>query len=262
MSKWNAEDYEKNSAAQQRWGEALIDRIAFQENERVLDLGCGDGKLSARIAVRVPTGCVVGVDKSGDMIRLAQEKYADRAPHLRFQVEDASFLSFEKTCFDVVFSNAALHWVLDHVPVLKGIHRCLAPQGRINLEMGGKGNAKHVIESMTVLLSRPEWVSYFTDFQFPYGFHSPDDYEIWLTETGLKPMHIELVHRDMVHTAEKFKSWIRTTWLPYTHRVPEDLRDRFIEDFADVYLEQCPLDSEGLVHVDMVRLCVEAVKES
>lgn len=262
MPKWNAKDYEQNSAAQQQWGEALIDRITFQGNERVLDLGCGDGKLSARIADRVPAGKVVGVDKSEDMIRLAQEKYADRSPHLRFQVEDASALSFEEPCFDVVFSNAALHWVLDHRPVLRGIHRCLAPQGRVTLEMGGKGNVELLLDSMNKLTSRSEWTSYFTDFGSAYGFHSPDDYEAWLTEVGLKPMHIELVHRDMVHTVDKFKSWIRTTWLPYTHRVPEDLRDRFIDDFADVYLEQCPLDSEGLVHVDMVRLCVEAVKES
>ena len=260
MSQWDAKDYEQNSAAQQQWGEALIDRIAFQGNERVLDLGCGDGKLSVRIADRIPTGSVVGVDKSEDMIRLAREKYAERAPQLRFQVEDASAIPFEAE-FDVVFSNAALHWVLDHVPVLEGIHRCLSRPGRAILEMGGKGNAKNVIESMNSVISQPEWSSYFTDFQSAYGFHAPTDYEVWLKQVGLKPAHIELVHRDMAHTIDKFKSWIRTTWLPYTQRVPEDLRDRFIDDFVEAYLEQCPPDQEGLVHVDMVRLCVDAVKE-
>ena len=94
----------------------------------------------------------------------------------------------------------------------------------------------------------------------PYGFHGPGDYELWLSEAGLLPIRAELIPKDMVHTREKFDSWIRTTWLPYTNRVPAALREEFIEDLVNAYLSANPYCPDGLVHVAMIRLEVEAQK--
>ncbi|MCP4108178.1 MAG: hypothetical protein GY749_21980 [Desulfobacteraceae bacterium] len=76
--------------------------------------------------------------------------------------------------------------------------------------------------------------SFFKDFTFPYGFHSPGDYEKWLAQVGLKAKRIELIPKDTRHKGkEKLAGWVRTTWLPYTERVPENMRESFISDFAD-----------------------------
>src|SRR5512133_3316891 len=137
MTAWNPSDYAQHSSAQQIWARELIAKLHLAGHERVLDIGCGDGKVTAEIASAVPRGSVVGIDNSTDMIGYAKAAY--EAGNLRFQVADAAALPFQAE-FDVIFSNACLHWIYDHKPVLAGIRRSLAPGGRVLLQMGGKGN--------------------------------------------------------------------------------------------------------------------------
>lgn len=259
MHRWDPKDYAQNSGAQQGWAEDLMERLRLSGDERILDLGCGDGKVSAALADRVPDGAVLGVDSSADMIRFARENLASRAPRLNFEECDAAALHFENE-FDVVFSNAALHWVQDHPAVVRGIARALRPGGRILLSMGGEGNVAEVIAATRSLTKEPAWAPYFEDAFFTYAFHGPEDYKGWFKGAGLEPVRLELVPKDMIHTREKFTAWIRTTWIRHTQRVPEDRRERFISDLVDHYLRRCPPDSEGLVHTHMVRLEVEATK--
>ena len=181
-------------------------------------------------------------------------------PNLRFQCEDASRLPFEDK-FDIVFSNATLHWVLDHKPVLQGIYKSLKHDGKILLQMGGRGNAYKVESIIKNLIHKEEWSRYFDDFSFSYGFYGPDEYNKWLHEAGLLAKRVELIPKDAKHEGRSgLESWIRTTWLPYTHQVPEKERELFITQLADDYLQQHPADESGIVHVDMMRLEVEAVK--
>jgi len=122
---WDASDYAKHSNAQQKWAKELISRINLRGSESLLDIGCGDGKITAEIASCLKAGTVVGIDNSAEMISLAKEKFPNSThPNLSFLKQDARELSFCQE-FDVIFSNAVLHWVLDHRPVLKGIYRSL-----------------------------------------------------------------------------------------------------------------------------------------
>jgi trans-aconitate methyltransferase len=259
--KWNAIDYAKSSSVQQQWAHELIRKLNLKGNERVLDIGSGDGKVTAEIAVHVPNGFVIGIDSSEEMIRLAQSMFsADVFTNLRFQQGDASSLSF-KNKFDIVFSNATLHWILDHRPVLRGICACLKRSGRVLLQMGGRGNAGEVMDVVTRIIKKEEWRKFFDGFSFSYGFYGPDEYRMWLREAGLEIKRVELIPKDAAHQDRSgFESWIRTTWLPYTQRVPEDKREIFISQLADDYLQQRPADETGIVHVNMIRLEVEALK--
>ncbi len=259
MYQWNPKDYAQNSGAQRGWAVELMERLQLSGDERILDIGCGDGKVSAALADRVPDGAVVGIDSSADMIRFARESHASYGPRLIFEVCDAAALQFENE-FDVVFSNAALHWVRDHPAVVQGIARALRPGGRTLLSMGGKGNVAEVIAATQSLAKAPDWAPYFKDAFFTYSFHAPEDYQAWLSDAGLEAVRLELVPKDMVHTREKFTAWIRTTWIRHTQRVPEDRREQFISDLVDHYLGRCPPDPQGLVHTHMVRLEVEATK--
>lgn len=260
MHKWDPSDYEKSSSAQYRWAMDLVSRLDLREDERVLDVGCGDGKITAQLASRLPKGEVLGIDLSRDMIDFAKGRYPSKTySNLDFQLGDANKLDFNKE-FDLVVSFACLHWVKDHLPVLKGIGRSLVPSGRVLLQFGGKGNAEEILATTENLIRDDKWSGYFKDFSFPYHFYGPDEYRVWLNLAGLKARRVDLVPKDMVQTGKKgLEGIIRNTWLPYTERLPEKLRSEFVNEIADRYIENHPL-VEGLAHVKMVRLEIEAVK--
>ena len=258
---WDAVDYARHSEAQQTWARELTVKLALAGDEEILDIGCGDGKVSAALAALVQKGSVVGVDSSEAMIALASATFPSKFhPNLSFQHQDARALVFEEQ-FDRIFSNAALHWILDHRPVLASMFRALRPGGLAVVQMGGRGNAAGVVAIMDELMRKATWRDYFQGFSFPYGFYGPDEYASWLEEVGFTIRSIELIGKDMVHEdRDTFTGWIRTTWLPYTDRVPEGLRERFIGELVSGYLARHPVDAQGAVHTDMQRLQFVAAK--
>jgi trans-aconitate 2-methyltransferase len=260
QQKWNAEDYAKNSSEQLRWARELMAKLALRGCESVLDIGCGDGKISAQLALAAKSGKVLGVDLSEDMIRLAAENYpAARYPNLSFLRMDAADIRLSEK-FDAAFSNAALHWVKNHTAVLRGVHACLKSGGKILFQMGGRGNAADVLCAMEKVWLSPRWRPYFAGFTPPYHFYGPQEYEDWLPECGFGPVRVELVPKDMQHQGEEgFMGWLRTTWFPYTDLLPAELRDAFLAELVETYTAAYPLDSQGIIHVKMIRLEVEAV---
>lgn len=258
---WNADDYAKHSSSQYKWAQELIPKLKLSGSEVLLDIGCGDGKITAVLAKSLPDGCVVGIDSSEDMVTLAQQAFPpDTYPNLSFQRMDARTLTFQEK-FDRVFSNAALHWIIDHKSVLRGVQRSLKSGGRLLFQMGGKGNAQGILAVLDKMFLAERWQKSFEGFGFPYGFYTPKEYTAWLVEAKLKPERAELLQKDMKRQGKAgLAGWIRTTWLPYTERIPAELRDSFIAEVVDTYLEKHPLDAEGNAHVAMVRLEVEASK--
>jgi trans-aconitate methyltransferase len=254
---WNAGDYERYSAAQRQWAAELLQQLKLKPAENVLDIGCGDGKVTAAIAALVPDGSVTGVDLSGAMIVHAQHTYGGVNGSVRFVQADATDLPFWQG-FEVVFSNAALHWVKDHAAVLRGIQRALRPGGRYLLQLGGRGNAAGFLNAIEPVIRAPAWHRFFEDFESGYAFYGPDDYEGWLADAGLQASRLELLPKDMQHAGPAgLAGWIRTTWLPYTQRVPTADQETFIEKLVATYLNTHPADRDGTVHVGMVRLEVE-----
>ncbi len=258
---WNAQDYEKNSQAQQKWGQEVIAKLNLKGTEDILDLGCGDGKITVEIAQLVPNGSVIGVDNSSQMIALATEKYPQNEYlNLLFQVMDASALSFEN-CFDVAFSNAVLHWVKNHKPVVEGLYKSLKVGGKILLRMGGKGDAEGIISIMNEVRALDKWEHHFTEFEFPFTFMGVEDYQVLLKEAGFSIIRVELLPKDMTHDGKSgLAGWIRTTWLPYTQRIPKEQQEEFIEEVVTKYLARVPLTTDGKAHVAMVMIEVEAEK--
>jgi trans-aconitate methyltransferase len=302
-AKWNAADYAANSAAQQIWARELIAQLNLHGDEHILDVGCGDGKVTAELARAVPKGSVTGIDASPEMIRFARKTFPPgKHPNLEFQVMDAREISFaalstpspppreeragarrrlisnsnprspalsplgrgegeENAWFDVVFSSSVLHWVADHPAFLRGAAACLRPGGRLVVSCGGKGNAQDVFVALRPEMRLKQWCKFFRKLPKPYFFHSPAEYEKWLPRFGFKTHHVKLSPKDAVYPGrDRFAAWFRTTWLPYTQRVPEDLREEFIAGVVDRYLAKHPPDAEGCVHVRMVRLEIDAVK--
>ena len=126
---FDGSQYEKASAHQTQWGQELISFLSLSGTESILDLGCGDGRLTKQLAQLVPHGSVLGIDASAGMIQTAQQREEN---NLSFQQMDINAIDFREE-FDVIFSNAALHWILDHRRLLRAAY-CAQAKWKIALE--------------------------------------------------------------------------------------------------------------------------------
>ncbi|MHB1355107.1 MAG: class I SAM-dependent methyltransferase [Anaerolineae bacterium] len=256
---WDPDDYAAHSSAQLVWAQELLSRLDLVGDEALLDVGCGDGRITAAVKKALPGGYVLGVDSSAGFIAYAREHYPRSTyPNLHFEYMDARKLAWDRS-FDIIFSNATLHWVDDHQAFLAGCARLLKPGGRVIISCGGRGNAAGIVSVLEAIIRQPRWRDYFCDFSFPYCFHTPEDYARWLPEAGFIPTRLALAEKDMTHHGrDGLAGWIRTTWMPYTQRLPQALREAFIGEIVTDYLVEHPLDADGCSHVRMVRLEVEA----
>jgi trans-aconitate 2-methyltransferase len=262
MHHWNPEEYSRHSTEQAKWARELIAKLDLAGTERVLDLGCGDGKVTAELASSLPQGSVLGIDSSPEMIAFAKDTFMDNFVNLAFQCVDVRQISFLRE-FDIVFSNATLHWVADHASVLPRITQSLRPSGKMLVQMAGKGNASEVVGLVNDMIRQERWRTYFHDFPFPYTLYSDDEYRKLVNAAGLAVKRIDLFPKTMVHKGrEGFSGWIRTTWHPYLQRLPAHLRDQFVRELVTTYERRYPPDEEGFFRVGMVRLEAEAVRES
>jgi trans-aconitate 2-methyltransferase len=260
-AKWNAADYAANSVVQQSWARELIAQLNLRGDEHVLDVGCGDGKVTEELARALPRGSVTGADASPQMIEFAKKTFpADAFHNLRFRVMDARKIKFGRQ-FDFFFSNAALHWVDDHKAILHGAASVLKPGGRLVVSCGGKGNAHDVFLALRPEMRLKRWRDFFRGMPMPYFFYSPGDYEKWLPKFGFKIHTLKLAPKDATYDcAEGFATWLRTTWIPYVQRVPENLREEFITAVTGRYVAKHPPDAHGNIHVRMMRLEIDAAK--
>ena len=285
---WNAAAYAANSTVQHAWARELIAKLHLRGDEHILDVGCGDGKVTAGLARAVPRGSVTGVDASVEMIAFAKNTFpAKKISNLKFQIADAREIEAgisvgvqASACspntlkrelqragsetgapFDLVFSNSALHWVDDHEKFLRGAAAVLKPGGRLAVSCGGKGNAHDVFLALRPEMRLKRWRDYFRKMPMPYFFYAPGDYEKWLPQFGFKKRAMKLVPKDVTYDGAKgFATWLNTTWIPYVQRVPENLRAEFIAAVTQRYLARHLPDAGGNVQVRMVRLEIDAQK--
>src|SRR5579872_536148 len=138
---WDAKLYNDKHSFVWEKAKGVMELLAAKPGERILDIGCGTGHLTAEITSK--GALVTGVDQSPAMIAEAKEKY----PEIEFAVMDASAMTFQSE-FDAVFSNAALHWIPDSEGVVRSVSRALKPGGRFVAEFGGKGNIRTVMRAI------------------------------------------------------------------------------------------------------------------
>jgi trans-aconitate 2-methyltransferase len=212
---------------------ALLD---LKGSERVLDVGCGNGKVTAEIASRVPEGGVVGVDSSADMIASARHQFGpDAQPNLRFEVADARQLPFRHE-FDLVVSFNALHWVQEQEQALRSIRSALRPAGTAQLRLvpaDKRKSLENVIED-TRLSSR--WARYYNGFNDPYLHLTPEQYRALAEQNGF---HIERIYTEAkawdFQTRSAFVAFGSVTFIEWTQFIPESERLAFINDVLDRY---------------------------
>jgi trans-aconitate methyltransferase len=220
-TKWNATLYDDKHSFVWKMADALLDLLEAQPGEQILDVGCGTGHLTAKIAA---TGAqVTGVDRSPDMIAQAREAH----PAIPFEVADVRELQFRNE-FDAVFSNATLHWVTDPEPAVVSIARALRNRGRFVAEFGGKGNVAGLVSALThawKTLNLPE------PFPNPWYYPSVGEYSGLLEKHGLEVSYATLFDRPtpLEDGSRGLQNFVDMFGGPFVAKIPDNLRDKFKE---------------------------------
>lgn len=246
MSGWDPTNYQRKHSFVWRYGADVVELLDPQPEERILDIGCGTGQLTAQIA---RCGAhVVGLDSSAEMIREARRNY----PELEFVIADAERFSMPEP-FDAVFSNAALHWVKNASQAAACIASALRPGGRFVAELGGKGNIASVQAALRAVLGSA------ADEQSPWFYPSIPEYSAILEHHGLETQYASLFDRPTPLEGENgIEQWLRMFVRPYFREIAsgqdEDILRRLVN-------ELCPtLYRDGVWTLDYRRLRIVAIR--
>ncbi len=244
---WNADTYARNARFVSDLGAPLLDMLAPGPGQRILDLGCGDGALTEKIAASGAD--VVGLDASASQVEAA------RARGLEARLGDGTGLDFESE-FDAVFSNAALHWMTPPEAVVAGINRALKPGGRLVAEFGGAGNVARIEAALMKALERRGFDAAAAN---PWYFPGPDDYTALLAGEGFRIDSIALIPRP-TPLAAGLAGWLETFSEPFTALLEPAHRAEYLAEVTEtVRPELC--DAEGNWSADYVRLRLAATLE-
>jgi len=180
---FDAEKYKKASTHQKEWGKKLIAELELKGNERILDIGCGDGAITAQLVELVPNGLVVGIDVSQSMIESAQKNY--KVENLRFDLMDINTINFQDE-FDIVFSNATLHWVKDHNKLLANVYKSLRPGGILRFNFAANGNCSTFFKVVRKIMANRKYADYFNYFDWPWFMPTIEEYEKLLDKSNFR----------------------------------------------------------------------------
>lgn len=236
MTEWDAAEYAKMSGLQKAMATQVLSLLELAGDERVLDVGCGEGKITALMASRVPRGMVTGVDPSREMIAFASSHFpTDECPNLLFEVADARSLPF-RDAFDLVTSFNALHWVPDQAIALRSIRVAMRPTGRAQLRLVTAGERESLESVVERARKSPQWRGYFQDFHDPYLRLTPAQYAATAERNGL---HVLAAHtRDETwhfKTRVAFFTFAAVGLVAWTQYLPETERAAFVDDVLDRY---------------------------
>jgi trans-aconitate methyltransferase len=236
MTEWCASDYSRQSSLQQAMAEEQLGLLTLQGDERILDVGCGDGKITAEIAVRVPRGSVLGVDPSADMVRFASSRFGPaHLGNLRFEVADVRSLLYRNQ-FDLIVSFNALHWVPEQGKALTSIRAALKSDGRAMLRLVPRGERKSLEAVIDDVRKRPRWAGYFTGFRMPYVHFTPEEYRALAERSGLRVLGLTVQDKAWdFKTREAFQAFGHATFVEWTRHVPPGEWPEFISEVLDAY---------------------------
>jgi len=243
---WSADTYDTHARFVSDLAGAVLDWLAVQEGEQVLDLGCGDGALTAEL---VKAGAhVTGVDASKDLLAAAKKRDLD------VQLMDGEALEFENR-FDAVFSNAALHWMVNGRNVIGSVHKALKPGGRFVGEFGGHGNVAAIVTAMRAVAERRGGE---VALAGPWFFPSPAVYAEMLEEGGFTVKRIGLFPRP-TPLKTGMKEWLKLFRKPFFEQF-SDQSDAVLNE-VEALLAPSLKDATGAWTADYVRLRFEAIKQ-
>jgi SAM-dependent methyltransferase len=244
---WDPERYARNARFVAELGAPVVELLAPRAGERILDLGCGDGVLTAKLAAM--RGDVIGVDGSAAQVEAARKLGLDA------RVMDGENLSFVSE-FDAVFSNAALHWMRNPEAVIAGVWRALRPNGRFVAEFGGHGCVAKIKKALVDALERRGLDG---EAAVPWYFPTAEEYSALLNKAGFSISTIALIPRPTLLPGD-VTGWLETFGESFTACLPPSERPAYVSEVREALLPELS-DAEGKWTADYVRLRFAAAKQ-
>jgi trans-aconitate 2-methyltransferase len=243
---WDAKTYDQVSDPQFSWGMEVLERLQLRGDERVIDAGCGSGRVSEQLLARIPDGHLLAVDGSAAMIAEARERLGEDVDYL---VADLAELEIE-ALVDLVFSTATFHWLPDHDRLFARLRTALKPGGRLVAQCGGEGNVARHTEAVATVAARPEYAGHFADAKGIWNFAGPEQTEARLAAAGFAAARCWLEPKP-VQPPDPLAFISTVTLGPLLAQLPEEQK----RPFAEAVLAE----SEQPLRLDYVRLNIEAV---
>lgn len=255
---WNGTDYVKNSSLQLSHAEYLLQNLSFKGDETLLDLGCGDGKITARLAEKVPDGVVVGIDPSHSMLDQAKHFETDR---LSFLPGSAETFQLDLS-FDHILVIHVMHWVKEQGKALKNIFNHLKPGGQVHLIIAPskEGLPFHTALQKTLI----DWEEDFRDFTNPQQVYDMETYRRLMVDAGFHVDAFHYIFNASIHeNKEKLKNWLKQ-WLPHGKHLPLDKQPLFLDQLMANYLIEAGFspETEDAVEWGEYVLIVEGSKKT
>jgi trans-aconitate 2-methyltransferase len=233
---WNVQQYEKFKLERLQPGLDLIEMVEPRPDMRCVDLGCGTGELTSLLLNKLPGASIVGIDNSASML-------AASVPHNRtgllFVNEDIKDFNRPGE-FDLVFSNAALHWVPDHESLFRRLVGMLKPGGQLVVQM--PRNFDHVAHAAANELGDREPYAEFASKRHRQTVLDPAEYAVLLHSLGMQEIDVRMqIYLHMLESRDEIVEWVKGTLLTDFKKVmPEDLFERFLEEFRGLLRERLP----------------------
>lgn len=248
---WKPELYNEKHSFVYGYGEHLLKLLDPKPHERILDLGCGSGQLTAKINELAKE--VIGMDNSPEMIADARSKF----PDIEFQVADASNFRFDQK-FDSIFSNATLHWVTNHKAAIRCMFENLKPNGKIVLEFGGKGNIQTIVNQLRISLRSRGYVaqSHLNLWYFP----TIGEYTTALESAGFRVLSAEHYDRptELADATSGIKDWLSMFAESFFKRVDPEHIEEIKNEVQDEVRSTCFINNKW--YADYKRIRIVAVK--
>jgi trans-aconitate 2-methyltransferase len=246
---WDATSYHDLASPHQQWGTVILDRLPLDGTERVLDLGCGTGRVTAQLLERLgPEGRVVGVDGSARMVEEAARRLGGD-PRASFVRQDLLALEIAPPA-DAAVSSATFHWIKDHDALFARVRGALRDGARVVAQCGGRGNIATVVAAVEAVTAREPYASAFAGWPSPWNYAGPEETGERLHRAGFEVERVWL--SESPQRVDDLRGYLRTVSLgSHVAHLPEALRDRFVDDVATA-MEPDP------VH-DYVRLNILAI---